>query len=104
MVRLIRESTGVRYARTVSATCGFDLPADPMRLDPSVHAMDFDRLFELGEAFLRLQTDEKKLFYVWGHAYEFDFDDTWGRFEDFCRMMAGRDGISYVTNRQALGI
>ena len=27
-----------------------------------------------------------------------------GRFEDFLRLMAGREDIAYVTNREALGV
>ena len=59
-------------------------------------------MFALGEKFLSLKTDERQVFYVWGHAYEFDIHDTWGRFEEFLQMMAGRPDIAYVTNKEAL--
>ena len=104
VVDLMTQKTGVKYARTTHSTYAFDLPADPMRLDPTVHVMEFDKLFELGEAFLNLRADAPRMFYVWGHAYEFDFRDTWSRFEDFLRLMAGREDIAYVTNREALGV
>ena len=48
------------------------------------------RMMELGEQFIKLEPEEPKLFYVWGHSYEFDYYDTWERFETFCRMMSVR--------------
>ena len=104
VVRLLRERTGIRYARTVRSTGGFDLPGEPLRLDPSVYAVEYDRLDALGEAFIALRPDAPKLFYIWGHSYEFDFDDGWTRFERFCARIAGRSDIAYLTNREALSL
>ncbi len=99
---LLRTHTGIHYARTVLSTHRFELPKDPMRLHPTVYHLDWDKLFSLGEQFLSLQTEEKQIFYVWGHSYEFDTHDTWGKFEEFLRMMSGKPDIAYVTNRDAL--
>lgn len=102
IVRLICRHTGVRYARTVRSTGAFGLPGEPLRLDPTVHATDYDRLDALGEAFLSMAPEEPQLFYIWGHSYEFDFEnDGWARFERFCAAIAGRDDIAYCTNREA---
>ena len=35
-------------------------------------------------------------------AYELDIRDEWGRFEEFCRMMAGAPDIFYGTNKEVL--
>ena len=59
-------------------------------------------MFRLGEAFLQMKADTPQIFYVWGHAYELDIRDEWGRFEEFCRMMAGAADIFYGTNREVL--
>ena len=59
-------------------------------------------MFELGEKFLNLKTDEKQVFYVWGHAYEFDIHNDWDRFEEFLKMMSGKADIAYLTNKEAL--
>ena len=59
-------------------------------------------MLELGEKFLNLKTDVPQIFYVWGHAYEFDIHDDWARFEEFLQMMSGRADICYCTNREAL--
>ena len=71
---------------------------------PTIHSSHskMDEMFELGERFLQLKPEEKQVFYVWGHAYEFDIHNTWDRFEEFLRMMSGRDDILYVTNKEAL--
>ena len=39
-----------------------------------------------------------KLFYVWGHAYEFDMFDNWDRIEEFCKRTGGRADVWYCTN------
>ena len=102
IVRLLCRHTGVRYARTVRSTGGFGLPGEPLRLDPTAYAVEYDRLDALGEAFIAMQTEAPRLFYVWGHSYEFDFDDGWARFERFCERIAGRPDIAYLTNREAV--
>lgn len=102
IVRLLCRHTGVRYARTVRSTGQFDLPGELLRLDPTAYAMEFDRLDALAEAFIALEPKTPKLFYVWGHSYEFDFDDGWDRFERFCARIAGHGDIAYLTNAEAV--
>ncbi len=100
---LIARRTGIRYARTTTSTHDFLPQSDLLEFKPSVyHHREWDEMFRLGEEFLRLRTDEPRVYYVWGHAYEFDIADTWDRFEEFLRLMAGRSDIAYLTNRQAL--
>ncbi len=100
---IIRKNTGVRYART-TVSCHNFLPQENLyEFQPSVyHHREWDEMFRLGEEFLNLKTDEKRVYYVWGHAYEFDIANTWDRFEAFLKMMAHRDDIEYLTNAQAL--
>ena len=59
-------------------------------------------MFALGEKFLTLETETPALFYVWGHSYEFDAWNFWDRFEEFCRMMSGKEDIFYGTNKEVL--
>ena len=103
---ILRDRTGVKYARTVVSTHKFDLQTENLHLfDPTVyHHREMDEMFRLGEEFLSLKTDEPKLFYIWGHAYEFDIHDDWKRFEEFLEMISGRDDIFYGTNRECLEI
>ena len=100
---LLRDHTGVKYARTVTSTHNFDIQTDMHLFNPTVyHHREMDEMFRLGEEFLSLKTDEPKLFYIWGHAYEFDIHNDWKRFEEFLEMISGRDDIFYGTNEQCI--
>lgn len=101
---LVKEHTGCRYARTIDSTGSFALPSDPYAWNPTVYYIDTDEMFALGEKFLAMHPDEPQLFYIWGHSYELDAWDFWERFEDFCRMMSGKDDIFYGTNSEVLDI
>jgi len=101
--KLIRENTGVKYSRTTNSTFDFDLQTDLVEFNPSVyHHVEFDKMIELGKQFLDLKTDKPQIYYVWGHAYEFDIYQNWDKFEAFLEMMSGRDDICYCTNTEAL--
>ncbi len=101
---IIKKKTGVKYARTITSTFSFDLPKNLHRLNPSVYICEPDKMFELAEKFIALETDKPQLFYIWGHAYEFDaMDDiTWERFENFCKLISGKTDIFYGTNKEVL--
>ena len=100
---LIRTRTGVKYARTTTSTHNFDLQQNLHIFNPSVyHHVEWDKLFELGERFISLKTDVPQVYYIWGHAYEFDIHGDWERFEEFCRLISGHDDIFYGTNREVL--
>lgn len=100
---LLRDRTGVKYARTVKSTYNFDPQTNMYLFDPTVyHHREMDEMFRLGEEFLNLKTDEPKLFYIWGHAYEFDIHNDWKRFEEFLEMISGRSDVFYGTNKECL--
>jgi hypothetical protein len=61
-----------------------------------------DEMFALGEQFLAMEPETPQLFYIWGHSYELDAEDTWGRFEEFCQMISGHPDVFYGTNREVL--
>ena len=99
---VIKEHTGVKFARTIETTDNFDLQSNLYRFNPSVYHMDFDKMFELGEKFLALDAKEPQIFYIWGHSYEFDIDNTYDKFEEFCQMISGKSDIFYGTNKEIL--
>ncbi len=105
VAKLVRENTGVKYARTVPVTHSFEPCADLYQFKGTLyHHEDWDELFTMGEKFLALDADSPQLFYIWGHAYEFDiYPERWAMFEDFCRMMSGKSDIFYGTNIEVLG-
>lgn len=105
VMELIRNHTGIRYARTIVSGGDFRLPDDLLEIRPTIcHHNHLDELFALGEKFLADESDEPKLLYVWGHAYELDAHDDWARFEQFCRMISGRSDVFYGTNREVFGL
>lgn len=103
---LIRGNTGIKYARTITSTYSFDLQDNLLRFNPTigVGGADCKRLFELGEEFIALKPDSPKLFYIWGHSYSFDVSNTWDKFEEFCKLISGKDDIYYGTNREVFGL
>ena len=102
VARIIKERTNVKYCRTIANSGNFEPQEDLYRFNPSVFHLHMDEMFALGERFLNLKPEKPQIFYVWGHSYEFDAEDTWGRFEEFCRMMSGHSDIFYGTNREVL--
>ena len=93
---------GYKGARTVRSTYSFDLPEDPLQLDPTCHHKD-ERLMELAEQFVKMRAFKPSMFYVWGHGYEFDADDNWQVIEDLVRFMSehGED-VWFATNGEIL--
>jgi len=67
-----------------------------------VHHDDFENLFRLGEEFINLKADKPKLFYIWGHSFEFDIYNEWDKFEEFLKLISGKDDIFYGTNKEVL--
>ena len=99
---IIRDYTNVKYARTIDCTYAFDVQNWLYQFNPTVYHMEFDKLFELGESFINLKTDKPQIYYIWGHSYEFDIDNTWDQFEEFCKMISGHQDIFYGTNAEIL--
>ena len=86
---------GIEYARTIQNTGEFDVPEDLMKWHPTCHqSHDLDGLYQ------RFLNKKKhiRIFYVWGHSYEFDRDQSWERMEAFCDRIAGDPRIWYATN------
>ena len=104
VAQLIRENTGIKYARTNNHTNSFDLQENLYRFKANVfHVRQFDRLMEMGRRFVELEADKPQIFYVWGHSYEMDFEpDYWAKMEEFCQLISGRDDIFYGTNAEVL--
>lgn len=101
---VIKSNTRVKYARTITPSYCFDVQENPLRFNPTVHHVEWERLFALAQEFTELgeNLDKPQIFYIWGHSFEFDIHDTWSRFEEFCRLIGGRDDIFYGTNKEVL--
>ncbi|MBQ8894446.1 MAG: polysaccharide deacetylase family protein [Clostridia bacterium] len=95
------KACGILYARTTEYTEKFNIPTDWLRLPATCHHNN-PRLMELAECFAApapKHDPRPKLFYLWGHTYEFDNNDNWNVIEEFTDFMAGREQeIWYATN------
>ncbi len=91
-------SLGLRYSRTVNKTNNFDLPEDFARWHPTIHHND--ELLATAQRFLDLTNwmPSLRLFYVWGHSYEFARQNNWELIEQFAEKIGGRSDIWYATN------
>lgn len=101
----ILSKCNIKYARTVISTNKFDIPNDWLKMPTTCHHTD-EHLLDYVDDFL---SDEKrqyfwskcnapKLFYLWGHSYEFNDSNNWYVIEDFCKKIGGRNDIYYATN------
>jgi hypothetical protein len=84
-VKTLLRLAGFRSARTVRSTGAFALPGDFLEWDPTCHHDD-PRLMELFETFCDDAAPRfggPQLFYLWGHAYEFDARHNWDVIERF---------------------
>jgi len=100
---VIRRTTGVKYARTITSTYSFGAQENLYRFNPSVHQLKFDRMMELGERFLSMKSDTPQVFYIWGHSYEMDMDSrNWVKLEEFFEMISGHSDVFYGTNKEVL--
>ncbi len=103
VAELIRKHTGVKYSRTITSTGSFDMQDNLLQFNPTIHEMDFEGMMNLGQQFVELQTDTPKIFYIWGHSYEMDYDsEYWVKLEAFFKLISNKDDIFYGTNKEVL--
>lgn len=96
----ILSNCGIRYCRTTISTGKFDMPLDWLRLPATCHHND-PRLMELADQFLADDPyPQPRLFYLWGHSYEFDIDQNWQVIEDFAQKVSGHPDVWYATNME----
>ena len=93
VVEILR-SAGIHCCRTTAATKAFGLPNEFLAWHPTCHHRD---ALALVPNFLNIKYP-LGIFFVWGHAYEFDNNNNWQDIESFCQQMAGKEDIWYATN------
>jgi hypothetical protein len=99
----IVKNCGILYSRTVISTEKFDIPTDWLRLPATCHHNN-PKLMELAKSFIETPLSEynwgrnPRLFYLWGHSYEFDNNNNWNVIEEFAEYVGNRDDIWYATN------
>lgn len=94
------QKAGLVYGRTVISSHCFDIPGDWLRLEATCHHND-PELMNLAKKFVEEPPGQNsRLFYLWGHSYEFEANDNWNVIEEFAAYMNNRDDIWYATNIQ----
>lgn len=97
------EQLGILYARTLRGdNDSFDLPDNWYAWMPTCHHQN-PKLMEYVDKFLtedprKAYMRESKLFYLWGHSFEFENNNNWELLEEFGRRMGGHQDIWYATN------
>ncbi len=94
----------IAYGRTLGGdNNGFQMPENFYRWMPTAHHNNPQMMAYL-EEFLDgplpdyIAKRSPRLFYLWGHSYEFEQQDNWELLEEFCRKAGGHDEVWYATN------
>lgn len=102
VAEIIKNNTGVKYARTITSNDSFSLQNNLYRFNPTIHHVNYNKMYELADQFFKDSSDENMIFYIWGHTYEFDINNTWNMFEDFCKFISNKEDVFYGTNKEIL--
>ncbi len=98
VLRILR-TCGMLHSRTVRSHGGFALPEDFIEWHPTCHhKADLPVLWQK----FRDNRDVQKLFFLWGHSYEFDRDGNWEIIENFARVAGAEPGIWHATNMEVV--
>ncbi len=103
-IKAYLQMLGVAYARSLNADNDkFALPDDFYEWIPTAKHKN-PKLMEYLDSFLNLEMPNytaqrtPRLFYMWGHSFEFEHDGNWELLEEFCKMAGGHEDIWYATN------
>ena len=97
---------GIVYSRTLAGdNNSFSLPTDWHAWMPTAHHNNPDIMAYIDE-FVNIDTSVNaycarrtpRLFYIWGHAYEFERNNNWEHLDEICDKLGGHDDIWYATN------
>ena len=104
VARVVKENTGVKFARTITSSYSFAPQRDMYSFAPTVyqHGDGIKRVRELAERLFASEADEPQLLYIWGHSYELDIHDEWGELEELFKFISRRDDVFYGTNSEVL--
>ncbi len=89
---------GIVYARSLGGdNDDFLLPCDWHNWVPTAHHNN-PHLMQYIEKFLSMASKSPRIFYLWGHSYEFDRDNNWEYLDEICQKLSGKNDIWYATN------
>lgn len=103
-IRIYLKALGIAYARTLGRdNNNFMLPEDFYAWMPTAHhtnpkTMEWIKEFVDFKMPAYCASHEARLFYLWGHSFEFRNEDDWSFLEELCKFAGGHDEIWYATN------
>ncbi len=105
-IKTILKNLGVVYARTLGGdNSSFTLPNNWFAWMPTAHHSN-PNVTEYAQKFadLTLPSYEggrsPRLFYLWGHSYEFERANNWDLCEQICNILGNKEDIWYATNME----
>ena len=106
-VEIIKKNTTIKYGRTIDESGNFEIPKDFFFWKPTCSFKN-PKLMDYAKRFNELKGDEYKLFFVWGHTYEFDCANPlkptvndWDRIEEFLSYISSVKDALCVTCGEA---
>ncbi|MBQ8804533.1 MAG: polysaccharide deacetylase family protein [Tyzzerella sp.] len=104
-IRQYLKDLEIVYARTLGKdNDSFMLPDDWYAWMPTAHhvnpkAIDYAKKFvEMDVEKLYIAETQPRLYYLWGHTFEFDRNNNWELLDELCGILGGHDDIWYATN------
>jgi len=97
---------GIAYSRTLGGdNNSFELPTDWHRWMPTIHHNN-PKIMEYLEQFINIDLSCRtyysarypRLFYIWGHSFEFGNNNNWEILEEICKKVSSREDIWFATN------
>lgn len=106
-VKAYLKNLGIVYSRTLGRdNNSFCLPSDYYAWMPTAHHNNSE-IFNYIDEFLSLDLENNyqamrhpRLFYIWGHSFEFASNDNWDRIESICEKLGEKADVWYATNME----
>jgi hypothetical protein len=108
-VRTYLKELDIVYSRTLGGdNDSFAMPQDWYAWMPTAHHNN-PKIFEYIDTFNSIDLEspstycakrQPRLFYLWGHSYEFEKQNTWNLLEEICKKLSQREDTWYATNME----
>ena len=100
VAQIIKNNTGVKYSRTITASYNFDKQKNLYRINPTAYLYGdgINKCKKIAKMFFDNDTEQPQILYIWGHSYEFDINDDWKQMEEFLKYISFRKDVFYGTN------
>lgn len=95
----------IAYSRTLGGdNNSFAMPNDWLAWLPTAHHEN-PQIFDYIDEFVKFDPSQvyisnrsPRLFYLWGHSYEFNRNNNWDRLEKICGLLGNKDDTWYAAN------